>query len=604
VHHRSSPKVVRWFGILSLAGGFACAPLDSAQETQGDGTNARGAAGAGIEEQEAALSGENLAGTNLAGTNLAGTNLAGTNLAGTNLGGTNLAGTNLAGTNLAGTNLGGNNLAGTNLAGTNLAGTNLAGTNLAGTNLAGTNLAGTNLSGSNLAGTNLAGNGIAGTSLSGANLSKADIGHNIHGLKDARGLLYSGEELYGPRTGQCVVMGIGSTAFSKLLKQQSTNAKMHAAVGRLPWGFASTSGGSAKLSAWEAVVWGDKTYCSFVMAGPTNASAKGVAGFIKAIFRWNAPPSQSIEIGGMPASACHDSSYSSAIATYPGMMNAGAQFQAGKITAKNMMAGTLAFVTATTNNQSVMVDFSSWVMDSGKTGLVLGNVQSSPAPTYAESVYYVLDNGDGTVSTRVTAAAPSSFMVTAVGDSYEDLRTALRTYQTYWQPALKPIARRCGGALFLRSLAPSDSDFAAAVTGKCDAGLSWTPSDLRTGDGPWTLKSGTTAPMNRYMRLPASASATFLRGPDGPSMKPVLSETYVHLWEQSYDYPVSSSTCASAYSKSKCTSYSAGTRVSSNGHNYVCATSTCSECGADATCAPGKLGCPWGLVWNDNGACK
>ena len=65
---------------------------------------------------------------------------------------------------------------------------------------------------------------------------------------------------------RCVVSGIGSTAFAKLLGQQTANAKISVALGRLPWGFATTSGGSITLRAWEAIVWGDTTYCSFVLA--------------------------------------------------------------------------------------------------------------------------------------------------------------------------------------------------------------------------------------------------------------------------------------------------------------------------------------------------
>jgi uncharacterized protein YjbI with pentapeptide repeats len=188
---------------------LACGPLatlesDNAVDSQGD-----------------ALFGENLAGTNLAGANLAGNNLAGVNLAGANLGGTNLGGANLAGTNLAGTNLAGNNLAGNNLAGTNLAGANLAGANLAGANLAGANLAGSNLGGTNLAGANLAGTNLAGTNLVGATLATKGVGLNIHKLASANGMLPSGEDLWSDRAHACVVAGIGSTAFSKLVNENA-----------------------------------------------------------------------------------------------------------------------------------------------------------------------------------------------------------------------------------------------------------------------------------------------------------------------------------------------------------------------------------------------
>ena len=87
------------------------------------------------------------------------------------------------------------------------------------------------------------------------------------------------------------------------------------------------------------------------------------------------------------------------------MMDAGSQWRQGKVSDKNLLAGEVAFVTATTNNQSVMVDFASWVMDSTSAGLILGNVESVNPPTRAESVYYTVDNGDGTVSVKIAAAA-------------------------------------------------------------------------------------------------------------------------------------------------------------------------------------------------------
>jgi hypothetical protein len=482
---------------------------------------------AAVEQTTSALSGDNLAGTNLAGTNLAGTNLAGTNLGGPNMGGTNLAGTNLAGTNLAGTNLAGNNLAGNNLAGTNLAGTNLAGTNLAGTNLAGTNLAGTNLSGSNLAGTNLAGNNLAGTNLAGTNLAGTNSGFNIHNLGGAPGgMLYSGEDVWSTQTARCVVMGIGSTAFAKLLGQQSDNATMYVALGKLPWGFSVSSGAPAALRAWEAVVWGDRTYCSFVVAAPPAATWAGVAGFIKAVFRWQAPPTQTMYISGIEASAPHDSTLDTAVYSYTGMMNAAAQWEQGKVNERNFVAGELAFISATTNNQSVMVDFSSWVMDSTNTGLILGNVQNVNPPTRAESVYYVVDNGDGTVSVRIAAAASG---LTTVSDTFEALNASWSTYLD-GPPAAKPVPRRCGGALYLNYYYGEP-----VPAGKCDDGLAWGNASTAAGSRKWSSVTGTTAPMNQYMLLPLNASTPLMRGPTADELKPVLSETYVHTWDAASD---------------------------------------------------------------------
>jgi uncharacterized protein YjbI with pentapeptide repeats len=491
----------------------------------------------GTDLQGLALSGENLAGSNLAGSNLAGSNLAGSNLAGANLGGDNLAGSNLAGSNLAGTNLGGNNLAGSNLAGSNLAGSNLAGSNLAGSNLAGSNLAGSNLAGSNLAGSNLAGNNLAGSNLAGSNLAGSNSGVNIHGVADS-GMLYSREDVWSPKTGQCIVMGIGSTAFPKLLGQQSANAKISVALGRLPWGFATTSGGPITLQAWEAVVWGDKTYCVFVLVAPPATSWPGVAGFIKAVFRWNAPPTQSMDISGIEASAAIDPTLRTDIATYSGMMDARAKFSAGRITDRAFVAGELAFVTATTNNEAVMVDFSAWVVDSGNNPLVLGNVQPAPPPTHAEALYVALDNGDGTVSVILDdAASRTRNMPLGMTNSVVGLFNAYRAWQDGLGP--KPVPRRCGGALFL------NTQFGEPVpTGKCDNGLTWAPGFCIKGSNPWSAVSGTTAPMNGYMELTQPGGlykrALMANNSCGVS-KLVLSEIYVHMWEPSYDLPVSGS---------------------------------------------------------------
>ena len=67
-------------------------------------------------------------------------------------------------------------------------------------------------------------------------------------------MLYSGEDVWATMEERCVVMGIGSTAFSKLLGQQSPNATMNVALGKLPWGFAPESGQPSTLRAWKTVV--------------------------------------------------------------------------------------------------------------------------------------------------------------------------------------------------------------------------------------------------------------------------------------------------------------------------------------------------------------
>jgi hypothetical protein len=485
-----------------------------------------------IDGQWLELAGDNMGGQNLAGANLAGSNLAGTNLAGVNLGGTNLASTNLASTNLAGTNIGGNNLAGNNLAGTNLASTNLAGTNLAGTNMSARTLGSSTLNGSTSSGTNLAGNSISGTTLNATTLTSTTTGRNIHKLGTATGMLYSGEDVWSPKSAQCIVLGIGSTAFPKLLAQQTANAKINVALGMLPWGFSTKAGATMALRAWEAIVWGDRTYCVFVMATPMTATWPGVAGFIKAVFRWNAPPSQAVEISGIEASAAADPGVSTGILGFSGMMNAGAQWRAGTLSETAFVAGELAFAAATTNNQSVLVDFSAWVQKKDKNPLVLGNVQSSSKPSYAEALYIALDNGDGTVSVILDdAAAKAATMPTGMIDSVVDLNAAYLAYKD--GIGSKPIPRRCGGALFLNTW------FGEPVPpGKCDDGLAWAPGFCMKNADDWSSVAGTTAPMNSYMLL-NKPGQSYQRAPmvDGScgTLKSVLSETYVHMWDRNYD---------------------------------------------------------------------
>jgi hypothetical protein len=515
---RGRPVRLGWLAAIGASSALGC--LDA----RFDGTQ--------VEYSTEALTGANLGGANLAGMNLGGANLGGANLAGMNMGGTNLGGANLGGANLGGANMGGNNLGGANLGGANLAGMNLGGANLGGANLAGTDLGASSLGGSTAMGTKLLGSTIAGTSLGPTNLLGADSGRNIHMRSSPpSGMLYSGEDQLTPKTDQCIVMGIGSTAFSKLLAQQTANTKISVALGQHRWGFSTRKGGPIALTAWEAVVWGDKTYCTFVLGAPPGTTWAGVAGFMKAVFRWQAPPTQSIEISGIEASASVDPTLSTAIDSYTGMMNTGGHFRAGRVGATSFIAGEMAFVTATTNNQTVQVDFSSWVMDSTKLGLVLGNVQSTPRPAYAESVYIAVDKGDGVVAIKIANADALKEPSAYVASSNQDLMGAYNVYLD--GGTSRPIARRCGGALYLAYYFARYGETVPA--GKCDAGLTWIDQSFARDYRSWTAVAGTTGPMNQYMALPLDATHPFQRSDDGSSWQTVLSETYVHMWEKNYD---------------------------------------------------------------------
>ena len=496
---RSALLLIASLGAAGVASGTGCSvPLEPAPSSD----NPR-------PQEDVGRASSDLAGANLAGANLSGTNLSGTNLSGTNLSGTNLSGTNLSGTNLSGTNLSGTNLSGTNLSGTNLSGTNLSGTNLSGTNLSGTNLSGTNLSGTNLSGTNLAG---------------PNTGSNIHG-GSATGLLYSGEDLVQPASARCIVFGAGGTAFARLLSMQSAGARISAAVGKLPWGFASVTGGPVTSAAWEVTVWGDKSYCTFVLSAAPSTQWLGVAGFIKALFRWSAPPSQSIDISGIEASAAVDPTLSTSILTYTGMMDAASKLATGTIADTDFLAGELALVTATTNNRSVLVDFSSWVKDATNAGRVLANVESDTPPVYAESAFASYRLPDGTAGVSVSPiTVPTGFL-----SAFDELALSYSAYRAGQGP--RPSPTRCPAALFLNAKygEPVPSD-------QCDAGIAWLESatGYPSGSKTWATVSGTTAPMNQYQLLPANlASAPFLRAP----AEPIVSETYTFLWEPNHELP-------------------------------------------------------------------
>jgi hypothetical protein len=480
---------------------------------------------AATEVVTSAVKGDNLVGTNLVGINLVGANLVGVNMGGPNMGGTNLVGVNLVGVNMGGTNIGGNNIAGNNMAATNLVGANLVGVNLVGANLVGVNLGASNLNGSNVAGTNPTGNNLASMNVVGLNLASTNSGYDMHNLGAVNGMLWSGEDVWMPETDQRIVLGLGSTAFPKLLSQQNANARISVALGKLPWGFSATAGGPMQLEAWEAFVWGDKSYASFLLVAPPGSSWPGVAGFIKAVFRWNAPPSQLVDISGIEASAPHDPTLSTQVLTYPGMMNAGPRFMSGQIDESDFMAGLMAFVTATTNNQTVRVDFSSWVRDSSQEAIVLGNVESTELPQYAEGAYHTSLNDDGTVAVSLSPlSVPAS---SGLISSQAELATSYTAFRYGFAP--KPVPSRCSGALYLGL-----TQGVPMPLGKCDAGLGWTDSPVGwpVGHKAWSTVHGTTAPMNQYMFLP-SGSGAYERTPG----RGLLSETYIFMWEPNHVLP-------------------------------------------------------------------
>ena len=214
-------------------------------------------------------------------------------------------------------------------------------------------------------------------------------------------------------------------------------------------------------------------------------------------------------------------------------------------------------MTATTNNQAVQVDFASWVMDSTAGGIVLGNVQAVSPPTRAEDVYSVVDNGDGTVDMMIAPIGTWSNGPSPVLDSNGELATA---YESWRRGSVgKPVPRRCGGALYL-----SQTYGEPLPSGQCDAGLIY-PTQYAGGRW-WSAVSGTTAPMNQYMQLPqANPNVHYVRGTSANTLKRVLGETYIHMWEPNFDVNRAFNGSAAA-TGSPCDATSEGPGAAFDGH--------------------------------------
>ena len=313
---------------------------------------------------------------------------------------------------------------------------------------------------------------------------------------------------------------------------------MYAALRQLSWGFAASSGGAVALNAWEIVVWGNARYGVFIVAAPTSATWEGVAGFVKAIWRWQAPTSKTLKIGQIGGGK--------AVQSHTGMMNAGAARLAGTLTDTAFLGGELAFATATTNNQTVNVDFASWVRKTDGKSLVLGNVAGSPP--WVEGSIMALEKPDGSIAVvfrRAPRAQPQSAL-TALATAYQAWKDGTR--------ATRPVPLRCAGAMLLHVM------FHEAIpAGKCDPYLA--PGSDLIGDttdtsilgaATWTSAGFTVAPYNTFMLLdsptdtvnPVMTACTrntlHMLGSCDPGYGPypVISETYIHLWDAPYTpYP-------------------------------------------------------------------
>jgi hypothetical protein len=237
------------------------------------------------------------------------------------------------------------------------------------------------------------------------------------------------------------------------------------------------------------------------------------------------------------------------------MMGAGAVRLANTISEKAYLAGELAFITATTNNQSVNVDFASWVRKTDGRSQVLGNVAGSPP--WAEGSIMALEMPDGSVSVYFRQPSPEGICsgnrcrasaISALDAAYRDWRKGVR--------ATKPVPLRCAGGLFLNLLYSE-----AIPAGKCDPYLSpgFGGGAIVTtvgssfgvfGAATWTAAGAANAPHTDFMVLdsPTDTTNPVMTSCTGPLTQtgcavgfgpyPVISETYIHLWDAPYTpYP-------------------------------------------------------------------
>jgi hypothetical protein len=176
-------------------------------------------------------------------------------------------------------------------------------------------------------------------------------------------------------------------------------------------------------------------------------------------------------------------------------------------------------VTATTNNISVQVDFSSAVQKTDGSTLILGNVEG--APLYFEGGYVSEDQTTGAMKIVIDGRnyqTPRSNN-TIIGDS---LIEVFRAYESY--PATHPVPRRCAGwkALAWFGVVPP--------AGKCDDGVILDMTNTLTMlSSAWTpiLQAAGKTPLLPYNDIMVPPS-------EFPGGKAV---TYILLNEPGFDIP-------------------------------------------------------------------
>jgi hypothetical protein len=312
----------------------------------------------------------------------------------------------------------------------------------------------------------------------------------------------------------------------------AASSKMYTAIKKTTWGVAATSGGPTVLDAWEALVWGSKTYCSFVMFAPPGATFAGVAGFMKAIWRWNAPVTMSMDIGQIGGGQT--------VKTYKGMNNVADLWRRGLVSDKAHIGGELALITATTNNIGVSADFSGWVAGTSGRGLRLAGVDGIPA--FNEGGYLAIDTGSGTVAILLRMKSETYFIAKNPSrctewdcDAYIPFENLSHLGRAYDANPTRVVPKRCAGWAYLASTGRILRS--AIPAGKCDDYLKYGSEDGFVEDRGSSARSWMEAFPDYYQEPIVGAYLTA----DGPDYdytfnngKPVLAETFIFLNEAAY----------------------------------------------------------------------
>jgi hypothetical protein len=257
-----------------------------------------------------------------------------------------------------------------------------------------------------------------------------------------------------------------------------------------------------------------------------------VAGYTKAVWRWIGKPTDTITIGQIGGGQTP--------LVYQGMMNTSAGLLTGTFSDKNYLAGELSFVSSTTNNQSVQMDWDSTLLDNNGYGQILANIGVLPdggLPPYSEGIWAAVDVGDGGIQIIFSSGYGNS-QSQAIDIDFSNARAN-------WIQGLAqaPVPKRCGGWIYANSV--DQVTYATIPDGKCDTYVyaQMAGGSEGTYDSWQDVLSDAGLPTNAdnsFMKVavpPTDGGAPFseqktLGSP--ASLGTIISETYTFMNENSY----------------------------------------------------------------------